>query len=254
MIVHDSFLIREGRVLDLEAHIRRTAAASGMDVVRLREEYGRCLRAAVRVGPWTFPRISCQDGDIFYRIRPFGPELLRATARVWTSDEVDRRTRPTVKGPDFEYQQALRGRAEAQGADEAILVGPDGAVREGAYSSVVHWKEDCLVLAEAVERLPSVTEAAVVRAALAQGVEVVRRACDPHEVATADDVWILSALHGIRTVTAWDGAPVGRTNRSAHYRELLRSMEVDVDVGSSPGPSPDVPPGPSNTSDERRLP
>ena len=220
--LHDSFLVRDGRVLDLDAHIGRMAEASGAGRDTLVPVYRAALEEAIV--SWSFPRITVAGGELSFVVRPITPSDLRETASLWTAPVPDPRRYPHLKGPDFPVQDALRAAAREHGADEAILVGDDGMLREGAYSSVVHWVGGTLIVSASAERLPSITEQAVIRAA-GRGVE--RRLCPPGEVRGADEVWILSSLHGIRVVTEWDGVPVAQSGLADEYRERLAAMEQD---------------------------
>jgi hypothetical protein len=272
--VHDSFLVRAGRMLALDAHIARMAASIGWERARVGEVYAELLRAVeseraaeARAGwaagdheaagspaaagdpaaagspeaaGWIFPLVTFDAGELGFRLRPFTPDALRTDASLWTCDEPDTRTSPGLKGPDFPLQHHWRAKAQRAGADEAVLVDEDGFVREGAFSSIVHWRDGALCASASHERLPSVTESAVVQAARTDGLSVDRRRARVAEIRAADEVWILSSLHGIRVVHTWDGEPVSAQGRAQRYRERLLAMErtasawlEDIDCGAA---------------------
>ncbi|WP_236865857.1 aminotransferase class IV [Brevibacterium daeguense] len=267
--MHDSFLVRAGRVLALDAHISRMAAAIGWERGRVGSEYAELLLAVeaerdseehagtadrvpeehagtadrVPEAPgWFFPLVTFDDGALAFQLRPFEPHALRTDASLWTCAEPDTRTAPTLKGPDFPLQHHWRAQAQRAGADEAVLVDRDGFVREGAFSSIVHWRAGALCVAATQERLPSVTEAAVTRAVQADGIPVTRCDARVDEIRSADEVWILSSLHGIRVVHTWDGKPVPAQGRARRYRERLLAMEraasawlADLEGGTAGG-------------------
>ena len=228
-VLHDSFLVRKGRILDLEAHIARLASAGRRSPEELHRTYAAALREALDLPVCAFPGVTLHPtGRLTHQVRPVEPSALQTTVRLWTPPEPDRRRHPRLKGPDFPHQRALRDRAIAHGADEAVLVGPDSVLREGCFSSIVHWSDERLVLSGAPERLPSVTEKALVRVARRLGVPVLVRQCSLEQVRAADEVWTLSSLHGIRRVTTWDGASVQDAGHAAAYREALQALETDI--------------------------
>ncbi|MGP3952918.1 hypothetical protein [Streptomyces sp. 7N604] len=55
----------------------------------------------------------------------------------------DQRTCPSVKGADLDHLTRLRQSARAASADEALILSPDGRVREGStrYASAEPWGE-----------------------------------------------------------------------------------------------------------------
>ncbi|MCD7100785.1 aminotransferase class IV [Pseudoclavibacter sp. 13-3] len=224
-MLHDSLLIRHGRVRDVDGHIERLSRASGWALSRVRAVYRALLRRPeLAAGLW-FPKISIDQQVCAVQIRPIAEATLRTEVRLWTPQFFDPRLQPALKGPDFPVQMSLRTQAQANGADEAVLVGADGTLREGAFSSIVHWSEGCLVLSRSEQRLPSVTEAALAQIAGLRGDTVVRRLCTPAEVRAADEVWVLSSLHGIRVVSTWDGLRVASIGRANEYRAALRGRE-----------------------------
>ncbi|WP_160166743.1 aminotransferase class IV [Nocardiopsis kunsanensis] len=229
--------MRENRVLDVDGHIDRMVASSGWPRTAFLPLYENLLRAAAASPGWSFPLVTLREGQLTYKLRPLSPDALRTTVTVWTPEEPDSRRVPWHKGPEFPLQTSLQRQAKSHGAEEALMIGADGILREGAYSSVVHWVDGALVVSSAPQRLPSVTESAVVRAAISSGYPVMRRPCGPREVRAADEVWTLSSLHGIRVVTAWDGEPVSEAGIAAEFREHLQTFEQDVAMWLVASPS-----------------
>ena len=129
------------------------------------------------------------------------PDVVLATAPV------DPRTAPLVKGPDLAALGALREAVAPRGAEEAVLLGPDGTIVEGAWSSIVWWEGDALCLPPVdVPRLPGVTLRTVLALAAALHVDVHHERRRPDEL-DGLEVWSLSALHGARIATRWVDGP-----------------------------------------------
>jgi branched-subunit amino acid aminotransferase/4-amino-4-deoxychorismate lyase len=102
---------------------------------------------------------------------------------------------------------AVRARAERAGADEAVILSPEGLVVEGAYSAVMWWRGDSLCMpAPELDRIDSVTARVVREVAVSRGVPA-RSERAAVEDLSGTEVWVLNALHGIRVVTEWIGGP-----------------------------------------------
>lgn len=220
LLAADSWRVVDGAVRGLDAHRARFLAA----VARHRDDGERffddVVAALPRRGDW-FPRVELRGRAtsgtaLSLRLRPTPAttsEVVVATAPH------DPRTEPLVKGPDLEALQRLRTAVQASGAGEAVILSSAGAVVEGAYSALLWWRTDGALVqpSRSLARIPSVTAAIVLDAARATGVAI-----DEQDARLADlagcELWVLSALHGLRVATAWaDGPPLvvepGRAER-----------------------------------------
>ncbi|MFJ3880975.1 aminotransferase class IV [Streptomyces sp. NPDC090077] len=201
----DSWLVEDGRVRELPAHWRRFAAAVAEAGGPAPEGFPEAAtRALPRRGCW-FPRVELVDGRLQLRVRPAPPRT--DAVRLWAGGGDPRRT-PRRKGPDLGTLGRLRARAVAAGADDALLVGDDGLVRETATANLVWWDGDALCVVDpGLPVLAGVTVAWVVRRAAGLGVAV-RRCRVPVAELGGREVWVANALHGLRPVTGWVGADV----------------------------------------------
>ncbi|WP_022909587.1 aminotransferase class IV [Aestuariimicrobium kwangyangense] len=222
-VVADSFLVDHGRVLLLGAHadrFARDAGAVGFPADEARRALLDLARSVPEAGRW-FPRIDLLS-DLTLRplLRPAPPR--GGEVRVATADH-DPRTCPAVKGPDLAALSEQRARAQRSGADEALLL-VDGLVCDGALSAVVWWRDDVLHLPHpALARVDSVTTRWLVAQARVRGVEVRRVRARPDDLAGAE-LWLLSALHGIRPVVGWlDGPTVAMPG--GHQRWWQQRLE-----------------------------
>ncbi|KND28699.1 aminotransferase class IV [Streptomyces acidiscabies] len=204
VLVVDSWLVDEGRVRGFDRHAGRFGAScarfSGPST-------GEFLRAVAEVlparGRW-FPRVELVGTGAGLRLRMWlRPAPVRtATVRLWTPAGPDRRRFADVKGPDLDHLAALRADAVAAGADEALLLSPEGHVLEGATTSVVWWRGDTLCgPPSGPGLLPGVTRALLGELAGAAGHLVVDERATPGDL-TGVPVWTLNALHGVRPVVA----------------------------------------------------
>lgn len=208
--VADSWLVTEGTALALDLHRQRFTG--GIDPryseLKLNEFWHQALALIPRTGDW-FPRVELRTGDdkpqLIFMLRPT-PELTKSV-RVATWDGPDPRSEPLTKGPDTDALLRIRTAIQQRGAEEAIIVSPNGYVVEGAYSSLLWWRGDFICApSPELARVDSVTARSMITLAAALGVDVHYESVTPHEL-DGLEVWALSALHGPRIITEWVDGP-----------------------------------------------
>jgi branched-subunit amino acid aminotransferase/4-amino-4-deoxychorismate lyase len=224
LLAADSWLVVDGRARAVDRHWARFAATCGEHGVG--PEAVAALRAQVEgavpaEGRW-FPRVELRsNGELAVRMRPAPPR--EPTVVAWIADVPDPRRSPRHKGPDLERLAALRERAAAHGAGEAVLSDADGRLLEGAFTSLLWWDAQTLcAVADDAPILPGITRALLIELARERGTPVVRRRPAPQELADRE-TWLVSALHGVRAVTRWanGGPPAGDAPRAAAWQRLL---------------------------------
>ncbi|MBC7518841.1 MAG: aminotransferase class IV [Microbacteriaceae bacterium] len=221
VLAADSWLVTDGRVRALELHRERFVAACLIprlndpkllpDPVHLAEFWAAMTAALPIHGDW-FPKVELlrsQKGgaaELIYVLRS-APKRTRSVV-VTSHLGADPRTFPTVKGPDLLVLAGIRAAvADRVGAEEAIILSPEGYLVEGAYSALVWWQGNELCVPPAgFARVDSVTSRALVTLAQALGVSVREESVRPGDLAERE-LWSLSALHGIRIVREWIGGP-----------------------------------------------
>ena len=218
----DSWLVEDGVVRAGDAHWARFGDAclqEGVDRAELARFRAAATAAVPAAGRW-FPRVQLTGRGLAVQVRPAPPQQL--AARVLVGDG-DPRVQPRRKGPDLETLIRLREEARSTGADELLLTDPaTGALREGALSSLLWWEDEALCTTPDEHTLPGITRALLVGIAREEGVEVRVRSPLPAELA-GREVWLTSALHGIRAVSAWlrPAQPAGVPLRAGAWRNLL---------------------------------
>ncbi|MCS7476994.1 aminotransferase class IV [Umezawaea endophytica] len=225
--VVDSWLVDEGRVRGFDRHARRFGAAcsrfSGPGTGGFLSAVAETLPAR---GRW-FPRVELVETGSRTRLRLWlrpAPPRTR-TVRLWNSGP-DRRTLPAVKGVDLDHLAALRAAAVEAGADEALLLSPEGHVLEGCTTSVLWWRGDALCGPPPGPGLLS----GVTRALLGDlaGRPVVAESATPADLADVP-VWTVNALHGVRPVTEGLGRFLEEDMAKAeHWQARLESLAAPV--------------------------
>jgi branched-subunit amino acid aminotransferase/4-amino-4-deoxychorismate lyase len=223
LLAADSWLVADGRVRAVERHWARFEATcrehgvADEALAAFRSEVERVLPAT---GRW-FPRVELrEDGELAFQMRPAPPR--ETTVVAWIADVPDPRRAPRRKGPDLERLAALRERAAAHGAGEAVLADADGRLLEGAFTSLLWWERETLcAVPDDAPILPGITRALLIELACERGTPVAQRRPYARGLA-GTETWLVSALHGIRAVTRWvDGPAAGEAPRAAAWQRLL---------------------------------
>ena len=233
VLAADSWLVADGRARAVERHWARFTATCGEqdvapdELAAFRAEVQRALPAR---GRW-FPRVELRaDGELALELRPAPPR--EPTVVAWVADVPDPRVVPRRKGPDLERLGAMRERAAAHGAGEAVIADADGRLLEGAYTSLLWWEGETLcAVPDDAPILPGITRALLLELASDRGTPVMLRRPAPRELADRE-TWLVSALHGIRVVTAWanGGPPAGGAPHADGWQRLLDGLTARQSV------------------------
>jgi branched-subunit amino acid aminotransferase/4-amino-4-deoxychorismate lyase len=207
--VAESWLVQHGRVRGLGLHLDRLArgAADAGMAGAVPDGLPGALRRALPGTGRHFPRLELRgDGELRLCVRPAPPRA--PTVVAWEPAVSDPRRAPRRKGPDLERLGRLREAAARHGAGEALLADADGRLLEGAYTSLLWWEDDVLcAVPEDAPILDGVTRRLLLGLAGRSGEPVALRRPAPADLA-GREVWLTSALHGIRAVTGWSGGTV----------------------------------------------
>jgi branched-subunit amino acid aminotransferase/4-amino-4-deoxychorismate lyase len=235
LLAADSWLVDGGAVRAEDAHWARfgeACRAHGIDAAELARFRAAATAAVPATGRW-FPRVELGERGLVLRVRPAPPPA--GEARVVVGTPGDPRRCPRRKGPDLALLASLRERALAAGADELLLCDEAGALLEGALSSLLWWEGGTLWTTPDEHTLPGITRALLLDGARLRGIGVRVRSPLPRELAGLE-VWLTSALHGIRVVSAWldPAQAAGPPERAAAWRAIL-SLSARA---SRPSPAP----------------
>ncbi|MDH6181168.1 branched-subunit amino acid aminotransferase/4-amino-4-deoxychorismate lyase [Microbacteriaceae bacterium SG_E_30_P1] len=233
-IVADSWLVSEGRALGLDLHRSRFFDSIPADATQQHDIdafWNAAIATIPREGDW-FPRVElhARSGGyrLVFRLRSAPERKRSAVLATWTG--TDPRTTPRVKGPDLEALSRVRTSVQSFGADEAVILTPDGYVVEGAYSALLWWRGDILCGPPAeFDRVASVTARTVLTLAAAIGMDTHEEAVTPSEL-DGTELWALSALHGIRIATSWVGGPelAELPGRLASWRTRMVALRSEL--------------------------
>jgi branched-subunit amino acid aminotransferase/4-amino-4-deoxychorismate lyase len=207
VLVADSYLVEDGKVRSYQLHLDRFTRGLRQKAPELEDSFEPFLKQALALIPRTgryFPRFEIQEGPVFVFMLREAPEQL-GPATLWTYPYPDPRKDLSTKGPELATGVELRSLAQAEGADEAILLNEHGEVSEGALSSLVWWRGDVLCApGNEIPWLESVSRTEIFQIAESMGIKTRFEHAIPEELAGLE-LWLLSSLQGIRTVKSWIG-------------------------------------------------
>ena len=135
----------------------------------------------------------------------------------------------SVKSTNLLANVMAKKQAQRAAADEAIFLGDDGTVREGASSSffavkngrvVTHTLEDCI--------LPGVVRDTVISLALSAKLPVDERPLREAELFDLDEAFITSTTQGVMPISELDGRIIGNSRRgeiTTRLQELFDRKE-----------------------------
>jgi branched-chain amino acid aminotransferase len=117
--------------------------------------------------------------------------------------------------------------ARASGAHEAIILTGDGCVVEGTTSNVLAVRGDELLSPPDYETLlPGITRRVVMELAPTVGLAVTTRRLEPHDLASADEVFLTSTIREILPVVKIDGHVVGAGRPGPKTRALAEAYRA----------------------------
>jgi D-alanine transaminase len=140
--------------------------------------------------------------------------------------EDSRWARCDIKSTALLANVLLRAGAEDAGAQEAILV-RDGHVTEGASSSVFMIADGVVHTSpNGPELLPGTTRDLVIALAHDAGLPIEEARFAPEALASADEIWISSAMREVIAVTRLDGEPVGEGRPGPLWQQVFERYQA----------------------------
>jgi branched-chain amino acid aminotransferase len=136
---------------------------------------------------------------------------------------------PEIKSSNLLNNIMARREAMAVGAEEGILLNPDGLVAEGAHSNLFWVTREGAVCTPdlSVGILPGITRMKMIELARAEGLDVREVRARRDELERADEIFLTSTSWEALSVARLGGRPVGTGRRgplAERLRERLREL------------------------------
>ena len=170
------------------------------------------------------------------RLPPFPRDVGRWAVRAITRPD-ERWARCDIKSVALLPNVLARQAARDQGVFEAILIGRDGVVTEGASTTVWIVDEAGVLRTRPLDRavLPGCTRDALIALMREDGVCFEERAFDATELRRAREVFLTSATGFVKPVVSLDGVPVGGGEVGPVTRRLFGLFAGHVRDGRDTG-------------------
>jgi branched-chain amino acid aminotransferase len=144
---------------------------------------------------------------------------------VWMRKTPPESLPPQVKSLNYLNQVLARMEATDAGADEAVMLDTDGYVAEGSGDNIFAIRGDELVTPGVQTILPGITRITVLEIAPSVGLAPVERNMTPHDLISADEVFLTSTYGGVIPVATVGGRKVGTTVPGEKTMELRSRYE-----------------------------
>jgi branched-chain amino acid aminotransferase len=152
---------------------------------------------------------------------------------VWMRKTPPESLPPQVKSLNYLNQILARMEATDTGADEAVMLDTDGYVAEGSGDNIFAIRSTELVTPGIQTILPGITRMAILELAPSVGLVPVERRMTPHDLITADEVFLTSTYGGVIPVGTVDARDIGTvvpgektTELRNRYEDLLYDTET----------------------------
>lgn len=161
-------------------------------------------------------------------VAPANPALVENGLSAVTLDDF-RWGRCDLKTLNLLANVLAKQEASRRGADEALLIAPDGTVREGTSANAFCVLGDTVWTHPLSRRiLPGITRGLVLELAAQLGIPVREEGVDLETFRKADEVFLTGTTAELVGVTAIDGAPVGNGKPGPVTRRLYKAYEEYV--------------------------
>jgi branched-subunit amino acid aminotransferase/4-amino-4-deoxychorismate lyase len=128
------------------------------------------------------------------------------------------------KSLNYLFYLAARQYALDQGAKEAVILEADGAVSEGAATSLVYLHKGKLWTPAAASALPGVTVARLALGLARRKVPLKEQRTPLSRLSNAQGLWLANSLMGLMPVATFNGKLLPRSEHTGLLNEALRSV------------------------------
>lgn len=245
-------------IFRLQAHTDRlfdSAHIMGMKIPFTKDEINEATRAAVRennldsayIRPLAFygsegMGIRADNLKVHVVIAAWhwgaymGEEALKTGIKIRTSSFTRHHvnismTRAKASGHYINSMLALQ-EAVSAGADEALLLDPEGYVAEGSGENIFIVKDGVIYTPEVTACLNGITRNTVLTLAREQGVEIVEKRITRDEVYIADEAFFTGTAAEVTPIRELDGRQIG-AGRRGPVTEKLQKAYFDLVTGQT---------------------
>jgi branched-chain amino acid aminotransferase/para-aminobenzoate synthetase component 1 len=228
--IFETMRVEKGAILYLEEHLER--AARSLAPLRIRAEpppdtdeiLGELIRrnglsedaaaAKIIITRGVAPGLGLPvptDPTICLTVHRYIPPAPSAYEKGWGLHIFREGFSPPLaahKTLNYLYFMVARQAAMDAGADEAVILDPQGSVAETSAGSIIAKSSDTWWLPNSPYQLPGITIRQLTRIMRQHGMEVEPRRSIPQDLMAADTLWVVNSLMGVMPVSKVQGHPV----------------------------------------------
>ena len=239
--VYEGVRVYDGRIVELDAHIRRlyaSAKGAGIKIPLSPGEFRDAVIETVRVNgyrnchlaPWVGYGEIGGGPNVVIRIREVGTSMGEPLTAVVSSV---RRAAPDSIPAQIKTNSRLdlmlaKVEAQVAGADYAIMLDHMGYVSEASLANLMIVKNDVVYTPYATSALEGVTRNLLLCLLPMNGVEACEGNITLQDLWTADEAFICGTGAEIRPITKVDGRTVGDGGTGPVTRKAIRLYETYV--------------------------
>lgn len=243
--IFETFLVDQGRIFRLDAHLERMAAAlrdvdwNETPKAQAVREGLRALVAASHGSERLRARLTLLNlGDRvegILSVSPYTPPAAHGVGLCVTDVLLDPHS-PTArhKTGNRWAQRMAQAQAQRAGAFDGLLCTPDGWIADGA-TSTPFWVSEGKLRTPALScgALPGITRRSLLELAREGGLAVEEGRFNPDAVRAAEEVFCSNALIGVLPVEAIDGEAVGHSVPGPVTAKLAQAYRRWVDEAAT---------------------
>lgn len=178
--------------------------------------------------PWPSRRLDVPT--VVVTVHPLDLPTAMHTSGISAQTVPTARELPDVKAVSYLAAALARQQAQAAGADEALLVCPDGRVTEGSSSNLFVVRDGTVTTPPlSGDILPGITRQVVLEVAATTGTPLEEADVRLVDLATADEAFVTSSTRELVPLVRVDGQPVGAGRPGPVTARLLDAYRAEVD-------------------------
>jgi 4-amino-4-deoxychorismate lyase len=235
--VFETLRVYEGTPFRLDAHLARLATSAERVGLPAPDAGGLAQAAAEAIAAcgeadavlrllWTAGREGSAEptGLVLVSSLPAGLDDLRSRGLRLATVPWFPGALAGAKSTSYAENMAAVDDAVRRGADDALLVGPDGTVLEAPTSNVWFREDERLLTPSlALPLLAGVTRAAVIELAPQSGYEIEEGTFELERLLDADEVFLTSSVREVMPASSIDGRPVEVGPAAGDLQRALRA-------------------------------
>jgi D-alanine transaminase len=246
--VYEVIPVYQGRLFEWSAHLQRlknSLAAVSIDNPLNDHAWLTVLNELVKRHPWQdqfiylqvtrgvqIPRDHLPSADLKPTVyaytnplKPLSDQVLTRGIKVITVEDI-RWQRCDIKALTLLPNVMMKLHAQAAGADDAILVRPDGEVTEGSASNVFLIKDQQIITPPLSDKiLPGITRHVIEKLCQQHHIPFIERIIQKTELDEADELWLASSTKEALPITELNGRPVGNGLPGAVWQTIRQHYQ-----------------------------